>query len=281
MKILINAEGKCFDSGKSFGIGDLFRVLTVVDLFETAGVHVICDDSVKAALQLIETEQGIKKYIFEKPSEVKLSIGFENEIPINCEVDRFLYLKDILCESPSGLFKSDTEKLEFKLINFLDPIFIRKSKEQNNILLNLQSGDSINCFYGTHSSWGIKQIPSYLESNIVAQLQNKYQVGVHYKINLEDIVKVVLQSKLVISIVNTVPHICRLLRTHCLVLSGPTRFSTEWDSAEYIRFQYPEKKCEYRPCNNPMGIDCSGCMQYINTNAISNNIAQFERAQQI
>ncbi len=125
-------------------------------------------------------------------------------------------------------------------------------------------------------NWQIKAMPDALwaavEKSMPAHVSVTWQP--EQKQNLAQYIDWVSSVRVLVSVVGFGCHLAMLFGRPLVVLSGPTDFmeAHTYNSGAVLR---PGSPCTHRPCYNPEGVDCNGCIQDMDTDTISKTVLAF------
>lgn len=240
-----------------FSLGDYFRILTFIpnlgydeiDWYSNEELHHIIKN-----VDFINTINDLKKY---KPDKYNYTINlFENKKSNK----NILYLLNLLNLKNNN--KQQTKNLIEILKNFFEIKNIKyfyNKKKKYNIKYDIYIA------WNTDEKWKIKRYPytNFLELKSFLEKNYKLKVKIQSKNeSLEEYIKNIQVSKLIISVVTLGAHIAKLFNKRLIVLAGPNLYNEIYDY-EKIKVLLPDSECSYRPCLLPKGIDNCGCMHLI------------------
>ena len=152
--------------------------------------------------------------------------------------------------------KNETFSLEDKII---DKLRKHGAKFSLSTFNNVEKTE-LALFFGTNPHFLYKAPTFDFQKKMAKFFTSLYPTNVYGSLGILETIRAVKNSKVCITVVNSVPHICSLVGVPHIVLSGPSAYQRDM-FFKRSKVLISGKDCDFRPCYSVNGDGfCGGCM---------------------
>ena len=243
-----------------FGFGDLIRILNIFLNLESEETVIRSSSNLFSLFEeLVSNRELVHLY----QTEPSCNSNFVKLIKSSGEIKTINF--DVIFTNNGKVTKNETFSLEDKIIRELREFQINFgfSTHSNN------ENTKLSIFFGTNPDFLYKAPTLDFQKRMAKFFMSLYPTNVYGSLTILETIRAVKNSKVCITVVNSVPHICSLVRIPHIVLSGPSAYQQD------IFFKrnkviISDKACDFRPCYSAIGDGfCGGCMDNFDLETIN------------